>query len=116
MSDFSSDFKSALPHVIKWSVGENKFAEDKLDEDGNPKFPKSLALFIPVESITALTDHLMNLADQKQVAGKVWDYDNNVEVELKGVYLNAPGKRGEFGDFGNLNPNSLAPSADNTPF
>ncbi len=104
-----SDFNAALPQVIKWSVGENKF-----DEEG--KNPKSLSLFVPTESITALSDHLMNLADQKQVTGKVWDFDNKCEVEVQGVYLNAKGKNGEFGDFGNINPASLASSGDNTPF
>ena len=46
-----ADFKGALPSVIKWSVGENKY-----DEDGSN--PKSLSLFIPAASIDALAAHL----------------------------------------------------------
>ena len=45
-----SYFRSARPAQIKWSVGENKN-----NEDG--KYPKSLAMFVPVESISALANH-----------------------------------------------------------
>jgi len=111
MPEFKTTFEAALPKVIKWSVGENRFAEDELDDDGNPKFPRSLSLFIPTESITALANHLMDLADQKQFIGKIWDYNNNVEIEVHGVYLNAKGKQGEYGDFGSLNPAALSSAA-----
>ena len=49
-----ADFKGALPSVIKWSVGENKY-----DEDGSN--PKSL-LFIPAASKHALAAHLSAMA------------------------------------------------------
>ncbi len=107
MPNFQSSFNAALPRVIKWSVGENRFAQDDLDEQGQPKFPRSLSLFIPTESITALANHLMDLADRQQVPGKIWDYTNNEEIEVHGVYLNAKGKQGEYGDFGSLNPVAL---------
>ncbi len=116
MPNFQSSFNAALPRVIKWSAGENQYMNDELDEHGNPKFPSSLALFIPTESITALANHLMDLADQKQVMGKVWDYTNNVEVEVSGVYINGKGKIGERGSsFGNINPAALDGAAAAPP-
>ena len=103
MSDFQSDFQAALPQVIKWDVKDNRF-EDK------EKYPKALSLFIPQESIAAFAQHLTAMAadSEKLRAAKIWDYDNNQEVEVQGVYLNAKGKDGEFGLFGNINPASLA--------
>ena len=97
-----ADFKAALPSVIKWSVGENKY-----DEDGSN--PKSLSLFIPADSIDALAAHLSAMAadSEKLKTGKIWDYNKKEEVQVSGVYLNAKGKSGEYGDFGNINPASL---------
>lgn len=98
-----SDFQAALPHVIKWSVGNNKY-----NEDGSN--PKSLSLFIPRESISALAAHLQAMAadSEKVKTNKIWDYSSNAEVEVEGVYLNAKGKTGEYGDFGNINPAALS--------
>ena len=96
-----NDFKfdAALPHPIKWTVGENSY-----DEDG--KFPQQLALAIPVESIPAFCDYLMSLGDtrDKIKTGKVWDFKNNEEVQVDVVWLNAKGKEGQYGSFGNINP------------
>ena len=96
-----NDFKfdAALPHPIKWTVGENSY-----DEDG--KFPTQLALAIPVESIPAFCDYLMSLGDTKDKIkkGKVWDFKNNEEVQVDVVWLNAKGKEGQYGSFGNINP------------
>ena len=103
-----SDFKAALPRVIKWSVGDNKF-----NEDG--KAPKSLSLFVPLESVHAFAQYLMNLADDasKAKTGKVWDYSTQAEVEVQGVYISAKGREGrDGGAFGNLNPAANAPSAE----
>lgn len=101
-----AEFKSALPSVIKWSVGENKY-----DQDGTN--PKSLSLFIPADSIDALAAHLSAMAadPDKLKTGKVWDFSKKEEVEVSGVYLNAKGKSGQYGDFGNINPAALG----NTP-
>ena len=98
-----SDFQAALPQVIKWDVKDNRF-EDK------EKYPKALSLFIPQESIAAFAQHLTAMAadSEKLRAAKIWDYDNNQEVEVQGVYLNAKGKTSEYGDFGNINPALLA--------
>ena len=100
------EFQAALPAVIKWSVGENKY-----DEDGSN--PKSLSLFIPAESIDAFAAHLKAMAadSDKRKTGKIWDYGSKAEVEVEGIYLNAKGKSGQYGDFGNINPASLG----NTP-
>jgi len=94
-----ADFKAALPTVIKWSVGENKF-----NEDG--KTPKKLSLFIPTESIRPFANHLIALANDAEnvKTGKVWDYESKAEKEVEGVYLNAKGREGRDGAFGNLNP------------
>ena len=98
-----SDFQAALPQVIKWDVKDNRF-------DDKEKYPKALSLFIPRESIAAFAQHLNAMAadTSKLKSGKVWDYDNSIEVEVEGIYLNAKGKTGEYGDFGNINPASLA--------
>jgi len=92
-------FQPALPHPIKWTVGENSY-----DEDG--KFPQQLALAIPVASISAFCDYLMSLGDttDKIKKGKVWDFKNNEEVQVDVVWLNAKGKEGQYGSFGNINP------------
>ena len=97
-----ADFNAALPSVIKWSVGENKF-----NEDG--KSPKSLSLFIPLESIDALAAHLRNMSkDSSKVrSGKVWDYNANEQKEVQGLYLNSKGKENNGDSFGNINPAAL---------
>ena len=108
-----AEFNAALPSVLKWSVGENKF-----NEDG--KNPKSLSLFIPLESIDALAAHLRAMAkDSSKVrSGKVWDYSANEQKEVQGLYLNAKGKENNGDSFGNINPAALtaAPSNNNLPF
>ena len=103
-----SDFQAALPKVIKWDVKDNPF-------DDKEKYPKSLSLFIPLQSIAAIAQHLNSLAadESKHKNAKVWDYSNNQEVEVWGIYLNAKGKSGEYGDFGNINPASIQPQQAN---
>jgi len=105
-----SEFNAALPSVIKWSVGQNKY-----DEDGS--YPKMLSLFIPKESIAAFAGHLaaMALDPDKIRSGKIWDYTANAEVEVEGVYINAKGKTGQFGEFGNINPVSIIDTPTHQP-
>ena len=104
------EFNAALPSVLKWSVGENKF-----NEDG--KNPKSLSLFIPLESIDALAAHLRAMAQDsaKVRSGKVWDYSANEQKEVQGLYLNAKGKENNGDSFGNINPAALTAAAKSTP-
>jgi len=92
-------FEPALRRPLKWSVSDNSFD----DKDINPK---SLSVFVPIESIQDLTNHLMALMDDpsKRKRSGVWDFEKKEEVEVEGVYLNAKGKCGDYGDFGNINP------------
>ena len=89
-------FKAATPYPIKYSTSENEYEDQE-------KYPKTLSLFIPVESVSGFCDHLMKLVDTKQKKGKVWDFSKNEEVEVDGIYINAKGKEGKYGDFGNIN-------------
>jgi len=94
-----SDFQAALPKVIKWSVGDNQY-----DTEG--KNPKRLTLGIPVESVPAFCNHLMALADDEanHKTIKVWDYQAREQVEVSGITINAKGREGSYGPYGNINP------------
>ena len=98
----NNQFQPALTHQIKWSVGENKY-----NEDG--KNPKQLTLTIPVDSIIDLSNHLMALRDDpsKVKDGKIWNYEKNEEEVVDVVFINAKGKEGQYGDFGNINPQKI---------
>jgi hypothetical protein len=102
-----NDFQAAIPFPIKWAVNPNKF-------DENGKNPVQLALFIPTESVVAFAQYLMDMADDQSKArtGKVWDYNNNQEKEITGFYLNAKGKIGNEGTFGNINPAKVKTSSE----
>ena len=93
------EFKAALPKVIKWSVGDNKY-----DEDG--RNPKALSLFVPLESAEAFARYInaQSTNPEKIKKGKIWDYDMQAEVEVDGIYISAKGKDGQYGAFGNINP------------
>ena len=92
-------FDAALPHPIRWSVGENKY-----DTEGD--WPSQLGHQIPTESITPFCNYLMSLLDEegKISTGKVWDHDKKAEVEVDVVWINGKGKEGQYGSFGNINP------------
>ena len=92
-------FQPALPHPITWSVGQNKY-----DTEGD--WPSQLGLKIPAESITPFCNYLMSLLDEegKISTGKVWDHDKKAEVEVDVVWINGKGKEGQYGSFGNINP------------
>ena len=97
-----SDFKAALPQVIKWSTGENKY-----DQTG--KSPISISLFVPVESAFAFAQYVLNMADDetRHKTGKIWDYSSNCEIEVQGFYINGKGRDGQGGtSYGNINPQS----------
>ena len=97
------DFQPALPKQGTWSLGENRY-----DEGG--KNPKQLTIFIPLESVHAFANHLMNMADDnsKVKKGKVYNYETQQKDEVDGIYLNLKGKSGsDNGAFGNINPASL---------
>ena len=103
-------FKAALPYPIKFSTSENEYE----DQD---KYPQKMSLFIPSESVPGFCDHLMKLVDTKTKSGKVWDFSQNKEIEVEGIYINAKGKEGKYGDFGNINLNFIEPTTgDDMPF
>ena len=52
MADFSN-FVAALKYPIKWSVGSNTF-------DDADKFPKTIGLAIPVDSMRDFINHCEN--------------------------------------------------------
>lgn len=108
MPDFNTSFNPALPKPASWSVGQNNF-----DTDG--KNPKQLTVFIPLESVPALAEHLHNLADnpEKVKEGQTYNYKTQSKQKVQGIYLNCTGKTGEYGDFGNINP---AKADINIPF
>ena len=105
----AEEFKPALPLPVKFSTSENEYQ----DAD---KFPKAMSLFIPLESIQPLFDHCIKKGDTQTKKGKVWDYTKKEEVEVDGIYLNAKGKEGKYGDFGNINPKLIELSTDDMPF
>ena len=94
-----ADFNPALPKQVKWSVGDNRY-----DQDG--KTPKSLSLFVPLESATAFAKYINATATDpdKIKKGKVWDYALQAEVEVDGIYINGKGRDGQYGAFGSINP------------
>ena len=102
MADFSN-FVPAFTYPIKWSVGDNTF-------DDADKFPKTIGLAIPVDSIAGLVNLLMALeADtSKHKQGKVWSKENGEEKKAV-VYLNGKGKESNdgYGCFGNINPRKI---------
>jgi hypothetical protein len=99
-----TDFNPALPKQIKWSLGENKY-----DTDG--KNPKSLSIFVPIESVEAFARYLNAIATdpEKIRKGKVWDYALQSEIEIDGVYINGKGREGQYGSFGSINPAASTP-------
>jgi len=81
------EFNPALPKQVKWSVGENKY-----DTDG--KTPKSLSLFIPIESAEAFARYINATATDpdKIKKGKVWDY--SLQAEVEGLFPPSRGRSG----------------------
>ena len=53
-------FKPATPYPIKYSTNERSQEFEDIE-----KYPKTLSLFIPVESVSGFCDHLMKLVDTK---------------------------------------------------
>ena len=94
-----ADFKAALPKPGSWSVGESQF-----DEGG-----KYLKLSIPLESVHELCGHRMAMADDvsKQKTIKVWNYNTQSDDEVTGIVFTAKGKEGQYGAFGQVNPQKI---------
>ena len=115
-----ADFNPALPVPGKWNVYEND-----ADHQYNPG-GKRLQLKIPVESIPAFCQHLMNLADDpaKHREIQVWDFEarevKTVTAISAGFNAKA-GKEDDEGWYGNFNPPAhkapaTQPVSDDIPF
>lgn len=104
------EFQPQLPRPIKWSVGENRY-----DTEG--KQPRSISVFIPLESINAFHSYIDAVAadPQKVKTGKVWDYTEQKEVQVEGIYINGKGRIGQGGDYGTINPAAAAPAPTDSP-
>ena len=94
-----ADYNPALSLPVTWAVKENTF-------DDKEKNPKIMSLFIPAQAAHEFAQHVLNMADntEKHRTTKVWDYSANEAREVSGFYINAKGKTGQYGDFGNINP------------
>ena len=103
MADFSN-FVAALKYPIKWSVGSNTF-------DDADKFPKTIGLAIPVDSMRDFINHCEKLlADTENYkTGKVWNFEEKKEEKAAVVYLNGKGRESNdgYGCFGNINPRKI---------
>ena len=107
----STEFNPQLPRPIKWSVGDNAYYT-------TGKQPRSISLFVPLESINALHDYIDAVAadPSKVKSGKVWDYQQQAEVQVDGIYINGRGRSSNGGDYGTINPAAAAPApADEEP-
>ena len=101
----NSQFNPALPLPMSFKI-----------QDG--KYGMQLGIFIPTESITHVIDHLQNLVNTKSSSGTVYLGEEKGKLKTKGVYLNAKVLDGEFGQYGQINPQKIenAPSTDELPF
>ena len=105
------DFNPALNLPIRWSIGDNRF-----DDDDDSKV---LTLTIPVESLNEFIDHLKALSYTKQKQGEVYDFKKKEKVKTQCIYINAKGIDGQYGLFGNINPQKIEnqqPDIDEIPF
>ena len=104
------DFNPALKLPIKWSIGDNRFDDDD---------SKVLTLTIPVESLDEFIVHLKALSYTKQKQGEVYDFKKKEKVKTQCIYINAKGIDGQYGLFGNINPQKIEnqqPDIDEIPF
>ena len=103
-----ADFNPALPLPIKWNISDDRFNEGQ----------QVLNLTIPVDSVTHLIDHLQNLVNTKAKDGEVYDFNKKEKVKTKCVQIFSKAKEGQYGVFGNINPQKIenAPSTDELPF
>ena len=95
-----ADFNPALSLPIKWSIGEDRFNDD---DDA-----KVLTLTIPVDSLNQFIDHLKALSYTKQKQGEVYDFKKKEKVKTQCIYVNAKGMDGQYGLFGNINPQTVS--------
>ena len=104
MTDFKN-FKPALPLPMSFKI-----------QDG--QYGLQLGIFIPSEDITHLIDHLKNLVNTKTTSGTVYLGKDKGTLKTNGVYLNAKVLDGEYGQYGQINPQKIenAPNTNELPF
>ena len=105
-----ADFNPALPVPGKWNVYQND-ENDRYNPNG-----KALRLQIPLDSVAAYGQHLMNLADDpsKHKEMQVWDYEAKEKKTVACITCYHSAKDGQFDDdgwFGNINPVKHTPPA-----
>ena len=106
-----ADFNPALPTPGKWNIYENG-PDDKYNPGG-----KKLQLKIPVESIPAFCQHLMNLADDpmKHKEIQVYDFEAREKKTVTAVVAGfgaKPGLEDDEGWFGSINPKAHKPATE----
>ena len=97
MANSQQEFNPALPLPVKFTVNE---------------FGNQLTLCIPVESVTHFMEHIQNLVNTKQSDGKVYDFSQKKNVEAKCIYINAKALEGDYGIYGNINPQKIEGAPD----
>ena len=99
-----ADFQPALSKAGSWTVGDSQF-----DENG-----KFVSIKLPLESIHDFCNHLMTMADDtsKHKTIKTWNYDTKKAEEVQGIVVSFKGQDGQYGPFGNINPQKLSSGAD----
>ena len=101
-----ADFNPALPLPIKWSIGDDRFNEGQ----------QVLSLTIPVDSVTYFIDHLQNLVDQKAKEGEVYDFNKKEKIKTQCIQIYSKAMDGQYGVFGNINPQKLESVNEELPF
>jgi hypothetical protein len=99
MTNSQQEFNPAFPLPIKFTVQDSKF--------GN-----QLSLFIPIESVTHLMDHIQNLVNTKKAGGSVYLGKQKGTVKTEGIYINAKALEGDYGIYGNINPQKIEDAPD----
>tara|TARA_B100001093_G_scaffold434170_1_gene431520 strand:- start:515 stop:829 length:315 start_codon:yes stop_codon:yes gene_type:complete len=102
------EFNPALPLPIKFTISENQFKEGE----------QQLVLTIPNESVTAYFEHITNMVNTKTKEVEVYDFNKKEKVKTKGIVIYAKAMDGQFGIFGNINPQKIegAPALDQMSF
>ena len=108
----NSDYIPALSKQITYSTEANRY----FDEGKQGSKPRSLAIFIPQQSILEFAEYLKRLSTEqsKLKTGKVYNFETREKEELHGFYLNGRGFDGENGEFGSINLQQIPASDRNS--
>ena len=108
----NSDYVPALSKQITYQTDANRYH----DETKQGSKPRSLALFIPQQSILEFAEYLRRLSTEqdKLKTGKVYNFETREKEELKGFYINGRGFDGENGEYGSINLQQIPGSDRNS--